>query len=112
VSLYKIGASYFVLDCTHRVSVYRYHGVEWIEAEVTEFRARSSKGRADESPERGEPEVYDMLDPQLRKQRREEMLRKAEQNRMAQALRAARKKRAGSRRKKTRRRWLREWVRA
>ncbi len=38
VSLYKIGASYFVLDGNHRVSVARYHGVEWIDAEVTEYR--------------------------------------------------------------------------
>ncbi len=38
VSLYEIGGSYFVLDGNHRVSVYRYHGVEWIDAYVTEFR--------------------------------------------------------------------------
>ena len=38
VSLYKIGDSYFVHDGNHRVSVARYHGVEWIDAEVTEFR--------------------------------------------------------------------------
>ena len=37
VSLYKIGDSYFVLDGNHRVSVARYHGVEWIDAEVTDF---------------------------------------------------------------------------
>ncbi len=41
VSLYEIDGSYFVLDGNHRVSVARYHGVEWLEAEVTEFRARS-----------------------------------------------------------------------
>jgi hypothetical protein len=39
VSLYKIDEYYFVLDGNHRVSVYRYHGVEWIDADVTEFRA-------------------------------------------------------------------------
>jgi hypothetical protein len=39
VSLYKIGSSYFVLDGNHRVSVYRYQRVEFIDAEVTEFRA-------------------------------------------------------------------------
>jgi hypothetical protein len=39
VSLYKIGGAYFVLDGHHRVSVYRYHGVEWIDAYVTEFGA-------------------------------------------------------------------------
>lgn len=38
VSLYKLGDSYFVHDGNHRVSVARYHGVEWIDAEVTEFR--------------------------------------------------------------------------
>jgi hypothetical protein len=37
VSLYKIGDSYFVDDGNHRVSVARYQGVEWIDAEVTEF---------------------------------------------------------------------------
>ena len=41
VSLYKLGAYYFVLDGNHRVSVYRYHGVEWVDARVTEFDARS-----------------------------------------------------------------------
>ena len=41
VSLYKIGGFYFVLDGHHRVSVARYHGVEWIDAYVTEFHARS-----------------------------------------------------------------------
>ena len=39
VSLYKLGGSYFVLDGNHRVSVARYHGVEMIDAEVTEFLA-------------------------------------------------------------------------
>jgi hypothetical protein len=39
VSLYKIGSFYFVLDGHHRVSVASYHGVEWIDAEVTEFGA-------------------------------------------------------------------------
>jgi hypothetical protein len=37
VSLYKIDDSYFVLDGNHRVSVARYHGVQTIEAVVTEF---------------------------------------------------------------------------
>lgn len=40
VSLYRIDGSYFVLDGNHRVSVTRYHGVEWLDAEVTEFRSR------------------------------------------------------------------------
>src|SRR5918997_878659 len=37
VSLYKVGGFYFVLDGHHRVSVASYHGVKWIDAEVTEF---------------------------------------------------------------------------
>ncbi len=41
VSLYEAGGSYFVLDGNHRVSVYRYHGVGWVDAHVTEFGARS-----------------------------------------------------------------------
>jgi hypothetical protein len=47
VSLYKVGGFYFVLDGHHRVSVARYHGVEWIDAHVTEFGAagmRSERG--------------------------------------------------------------------
>jgi hypothetical protein len=35
VELYKLGASYYVLDGNHRISVARYQGVRWIEAEVT-----------------------------------------------------------------------------
>ena len=34
-----VGGLYFVLDGHHRVSVARYHGVEWIDAYVTEFGA-------------------------------------------------------------------------
>ena len=37
VRLHKIGESYFVEDGNHRVSVARYHGVETIEANVTQF---------------------------------------------------------------------------
>lgn len=40
VSLYEIGDAYFVLDGNHRVSVTRYHGVEWIDAEVTRSHTR------------------------------------------------------------------------
>ena len=39
VSLYKVGGFYFVLDGHHRVSVAQFHGVEWIDAYVTEFGA-------------------------------------------------------------------------
>lgn len=38
VSLFKIGDEYFVNDGNHHVSVARFHGVEMIEAEITEFR--------------------------------------------------------------------------
>ena len=37
VVLYELGGRYFVLDGNHRVSVARYQGVRWIEAEVTRF---------------------------------------------------------------------------
>ena len=43
VTLYKLGDDYFVQDGHHRVSVYRFHGVEWLDAEVTELRV--PKGR-------------------------------------------------------------------
>jgi hypothetical protein len=36
VSLLQLGGAYFVNDGNHRVSVARFHGVEWIDAEVTE----------------------------------------------------------------------------
>jgi hypothetical protein len=39
VSLYEVGGFYFVLDGHHRVSVARFHGVKWIDANVTEFGA-------------------------------------------------------------------------
>jgi hypothetical protein len=39
VSLYKVGGFYYVLDGHHRVSVASYHGVEWIDAYVTQFGA-------------------------------------------------------------------------
>lgn len=37
VVLYKLGYVYFVEDGHHRVSVARFHGAEWIDAEVTEY---------------------------------------------------------------------------
>jgi hypothetical protein len=37
VVLYKLGGRYFVVDGNHRVSVARFQGVRWIEAEVTSF---------------------------------------------------------------------------
>jgi hypothetical protein len=35
VVLYKLGEHYYVLDGNHRISVARFQGVRWIEAEVT-----------------------------------------------------------------------------
>ena len=45
VSLYKLGDAYFVEDGNHRVSVARFHGAEWIDAYVTEFRPARAEGR-------------------------------------------------------------------
>ena len=45
VSLYKVGGFYFVLDGHHHVSVASYHGVEWVDAEVTEFGAGLWRGQ-------------------------------------------------------------------
>src|ERR687897_2222848 len=75
------GGFYFVLDGHHRLSVASYHGVEWIDAEVTEFGARLSKarGRADEQPKRGEPNMYQWLPPQLLKDIHEQAVRDAQQ---------------------------------
>ena len=39
VVLYKVGEAYFVKDGNHRVSVARYQGVDWIDAEVVELRS-------------------------------------------------------------------------
>ena len=53
VSLYKVGERYFVEDGNHCVSVARYHGVEMIEAEITEFRPRSpERAEGQRAPER------------------------------------------------------------
>ena len=45
VTLYEIGGLYFVLNGHHRVSLAFYHGVGWIDAEVTEFRYRPPEAR-------------------------------------------------------------------
>ena len=42
VRLYNLGDAYFVEDGNHRVSVARYQGVVWIEAEVTQLHSRFS----------------------------------------------------------------------
>ena len=84
VSLYKIGDAYFVLDGHHRVSVARYHGVKWIDADVTEFRALSgtpspvepTRPRTieekkeqimpNEPSEVEDPKMHEMVDPRAR----------------------------------------------
>ena len=38
VCLYSLDGNYFVEDGHNRVSVARFHGAEWIDAEVTEFK--------------------------------------------------------------------------
>jgi len=43
VSLLKLGGDYFVNDGHHRLSVARFHGVEWIDAEVTESKSLSTR---------------------------------------------------------------------
>ena len=104
VSLYKVGGYYFVLDGHHRVSVARYHGVEWIDAHVTEFGAAGlwSDGRdkgalIEPSIKGGEPRMHEMMSLQLVKQSREEVMRQTEQNRLAKALSDSRKRRGSGR---------------
>ncbi len=46
VSLLELGGDYFVNDGHHRVSVARFHGAEWIDAEVTESRSLGARRRA------------------------------------------------------------------
>ena len=43
VSLLQLGGAYFVSDGNHRVSVARFHGVEWIDAEVTESKSLGTR---------------------------------------------------------------------
>jgi hypothetical protein len=100
VSLYEVGGFYFVLDGHHRVSVASYHGVEWIDAEVIEFRTESWRYRRDgdgliEPSKRGELRTREMTSLELAKQRHEERLREAESSRQARALRDRRRRRAG-----------------
>jgi len=47
VSLFKVGGFYFVLDGHHRLSVAAYHGVLWIDANVTEFGVGLWSGQSD-----------------------------------------------------------------
>ena len=39
MSLLELGGDYFVIDGHHRVSVARFHRVEWIDAEVTKYKS-------------------------------------------------------------------------
>ena len=43
VSLLERGGAYFVNDGNYRVSVARFHGAEWIDAEVTEYKSLSTR---------------------------------------------------------------------
>jgi hypothetical protein len=43
VSLLELGGDYFVNDGHHRVSVARFHGGEWIDAEVTKSKSLSTR---------------------------------------------------------------------
>ena len=45
VSLMELGGDYFVNDGNYRVSVARFHKVEWIDAEITEVKSRSTRLR-------------------------------------------------------------------
>ncbi len=45
VVLYKVGEAYFVEDGNHRVSVARYQGADWIDAEVVELRSPAAAAR-------------------------------------------------------------------
>jgi hypothetical protein len=100
VSLYELGRSYYVLDGHNRVSVARFHGVEWIDAHVTEFRASRLVARrgATTSIETRASGAREMMDPyEIMRQHREEVARVVERNRLAGELRAGRKRRAGGR---------------
>src|SRR5215216_3441185 len=77
VTLYRLGGFYFVLDGHHRVSVARYHGVEWMDAEVTAFHAPLPVGPANsrtieeprehtmsnEPSDKEDPKMHQIVDP-------------------------------------------------
>ena len=103
MNLYKVGNFYFVLDGHHRVSVAHYHGVEWIDAHVTEFGASGSWSEhrdtdaLTEPSKRGELRMRGITSLELAKQHHEERLREAESSRQARTLRDSRRSRAGHR---------------
>ena len=43
MSLLELGGDYFVNDGNYRVSVARFQGVEWIDAEVTESKSLNTR---------------------------------------------------------------------
>ena len=45
VSLYSPDRDFCVQDSHHRVGVVRFHGAEWLDAEVTEFRSSGRDGK-------------------------------------------------------------------
>ena len=49
VSLYKVGEVYFVKDGHHRISVARYRGMGYVDADVTEYRMPGKRLRVDGS---------------------------------------------------------------
>jgi hypothetical protein len=99
VSLYELYGLYFVLDGHNRVSVARYHGVEWIDAEITEFHARLPEAQSDGGGKvsrgtRGS-EASGMMDTyEAIRQHREAVAQEVEQNRLAGELRKSRGRRA------------------
>ena len=73
------------------------HGAEWMDAEVTGFLVPPSGGRKGgevrgESPETGGLAVHDTMAAELAKQRRQEMMREVERNRLARTARGPRKR--------------------
>lgn len=50
VMLYKLAERYYVLDGNHRISVARFQGVRWIEAEVTRVYVGKSSATSIGSP--------------------------------------------------------------
>jgi hypothetical protein len=49
ITLYRLGDDYFVEDGNHRVSVARFHGAEWIDADVTELRPAGAEGQREQA---------------------------------------------------------------
>jgi hypothetical protein len=100
VSLYKLGDFHSVLDGNHRVSVTRYHGLDPLDALVTEFYMRLPEGRVGRADavtykSRELEAIRIMYSYEAIKQRREEIIREAEQDRLGNELRRFCRRRAG-----------------